>query len=110
MTLGRQALGEHGSTAGDNPHVGGGAPFRWDRSDLKESSEFAVHVTQGRRSMNITVPVIQVLWAHAHNQCAFPGCQQALVQESVDVTTGEVSTTPTGEQAFQVCWIPGSRR
>jgi hypothetical protein len=49
--------------------------------------------------MSITAPVIKVLWSLAHDQCAFPGCSQALIQDSVDATTGEVRTTPIGEQA-----------
>lgn len=49
--------------------------------------------------MSITLATSKVLWARAHDQCAFPGCQQALTQESTDATTGEVRTTPVGEQA-----------
>lgn len=49
--------------------------------------------------MSISVPVVKVLWARARNQCAFPGCQQSLVEDSVDADTGESLTNPIGEQA-----------
>ncbi|MGH7487940.1 MAG: HNH endonuclease, partial [bacterium] len=49
--------------------------------------------------MSITLATSKVLWARARDQCAFPGCQQALTQESTDAATGEVRTTPVGEQA-----------
>ncbi|SUA31295.1 Uncharacterised protein [Mycolicibacterium fortuitum] len=49
--------------------------------------------------LSISVPVVKVLWARARNQCAFPGCQQSLVEDSVDADTGESLTNPIGEQA-----------
>lgn len=49
--------------------------------------------------MGITLKTTKVLWSRAYNQCAFPGCQQSLTDESQDATTGEVSTRPSGEQA-----------
>ncbi|MGW1741258.1 hypothetical protein ACWCPQ_20915 [Nocardia sp. NPDC001965] len=60
--------------------------------------------------MSITLQNVKVLWANAYNQCAFPGCQQALTQESVDATTGEVRTTPVGEQAHIRSYKPDGPR
>jgi hypothetical protein len=42
---------------------------------------------------------VKVLWSRAHDQCAFPGCNQSLTADSVDATTGESLTNPIGQQA-----------
>lgn len=49
--------------------------------------------------MGITLQTTKVLWSRAHNQCAFPGCQQSLTDDAKNAKTGEVRTNPLGEQA-----------
>jgi len=49
--------------------------------------------------VSISIPTVKVLWSRAHDQCAFPGCQQALTEDLVNASTGEVRTNPVGEQA-----------
>lgn len=49
--------------------------------------------------MSINLQAAKVLWARAHNQCAFPGCPQALTQDEVDATTGDALVTVIGHQA-----------
>ncbi|MCU1615784.1 MAG: ATP-binding protein [Frankiales bacterium] len=49
--------------------------------------------------MTIGYRVVRALWTRAHNQCAFPSCFQALTEDAVDATTGDVFVTVVGEQA-----------
>lgn len=48
--------------------------------------------------MSVTVPTVKVLWTRARNQCAFPGCLQALTSDGVHATTGDPLVTVVGEQ------------
>lgn len=60
--------------------------------------------------MSITGPTVKVLWSRALDQCAFPGCTQALTAESVDAITGEIRTNPVGEQAHIRSYKPDGPR
>lgn len=60
--------------------------------------------------MSITGPVIALLRTHTHDQCACPGCQQALAEQSVDAATEVVPASPIREHALLVYLIPRSRR
>ena len=60
--------------------------------------------------MSISIPTVKVLWSRAHDQCAFPACQQALTEDLVDASTGEVRTNPVGEQAHIRSFKPDGPR
>ncbi|WP_124390603.1 NACHT domain-containing NTPase [Rhodococcus wratislaviensis] len=60
--------------------------------------------------MGITLQTTKVLWSRAHNQCAFPGCEQPLTDEAKDAETGEIRTNPAGEQAHIRSHRPGGPR
>ncbi len=60
--------------------------------------------------MGITIPTVKVLWARAHDQCAFPGCQQPLTDDAKDAVSGVVTTNPAGEQAHIRSYKPNGPR
>jgi len=43
--------------------------------------------------------VVRTLWTRAHNQCAFPSCDQTLTEDAVDAKTGAPYVSVLGEQA-----------
>ena len=49
--------------------------------------------------MAITVQTRKALWGPAHNQCAYPGCQQALVEELPGDPSAVPATVVIGEEA-----------
>lgn len=49
--------------------------------------------------MAITGATRKMLWGRAHNQCAFPGCIQALTLHIDDATSGETQLIVVGEEA-----------
>jgi hypothetical protein len=65
---------------------------------------------KGVRRLSLTVPTVKVLWARAHNQCAFPNCRQPLTEESRDASTGVVRAVAVGEQAHIRSYKPNGPR
>lgn len=49
--------------------------------------------------MSVSDQTRKVLWTRAHDRCAFPGCDQALTVNEVDVSTGDGYVAVVGEQA-----------